>query len=97
MEGIVKARDLPEGLRLLALMEQQASGNEPNENINLTLTSYNGNFHWHSTQNGYHFWRIICRFYSTSFFVDQVTVSHPPSTWQERLGDWNIKISDIIK
>ena len=52
-------RDLPEGLKLLALMNQRESGNKPNENLKLIEFDSAGNFIWVSSREGFSFWADI--------------------------------------
>ena len=52
----MKIKDLPQPYRQMALIEQEAQGNERNENLELVIDVEYGNFDWAYSFCGGDFW-----------------------------------------
>lgn len=52
-------KDLPEGIKLLALMNQIEQGNKPNENLKLIECELAGNFIWFTSSEGFDYWENV--------------------------------------
>lgn len=52
----VRIKDLPEGVQILALMEQEKQGNKPNRELLISSGVFFGNFEWSRSIQGSGFW-----------------------------------------
>lgn len=52
-------KNLPEGIKLLALMNQVEKGNKPNENLKLIECELGGNFLWQTSNEGFDYWQKV--------------------------------------
>jgi hypothetical protein len=53
-------KDLLNPYKEMALIEQEAQGNERNEKIKLDKSTHQGNFKWQESILGYSFWANVC-------------------------------------
>ena len=56
----MKIKDLKQPYKEMALIEQEAQGNERNEDLSLGDIKSLGNFSWEDSVLGFIFWGIVC-------------------------------------
>lgn len=64
----MKIYELPSEIQNRIFELQTACGNEPNDDLDITAKKSEGNFDWHTSGEGFKFWRSIYRGFYKDFF-----------------------------